>query len=258
MKLIPPIASCQFDLESEELSKCDLLLPSGGTLASTKLDPSSVVNLAKTGYNAYESTTTVNSTRDEAVRKDYIIDQLTQCGSMLDSLNAALKSVKNNQIAVDDPGALKVIATSNNIKELLDSFKNAIPEDQRKGITDELDAYIAVTLNRNNTVIDYNTSIQLLLKAEQSLEYSKSQADSMGQRKLELDPNTPAIVFWLHKTRDNIRLELMQRLNYESRAIRFWGLWKHLDYSTPGPLQSALQLRDGQLKLNDAFENSLQ
>ncbi|KAH8427078.1 uncharacterized protein LDX57_004796 [Aspergillus melleus] len=156
-----------------------------------------------------------------------------------------------------NPGALKVMSTTANIRQLLRSFKNAIPETQRQAIEDHLDEYVTVTLARNNAVVHYNSSIQLLLEAQHAYDYSKSQANRLGQRKLQLDPYIPAIVFWLRSTRNNIRLELMQRLNYESRAIRFWGLQKELDFMSPGPLQSALQLKQGQSKLDNAFEECL-
>lgn len=234
-----------------------LVLDGLATLANLKPDLSSLVSLAKKGYDAYKSTTTVENLKGDAVRKDFIIDQLEQCEDKLESLDSALKSSKNHQIAIDDPGALKVLASSNDIKQLLRSFKNAIPTEQIKDIDDLLDKYIDVTLRRNNAVLDYNSSIQLLLEALHTEEYCKSQADRLGERRLRLDPNIPAIVFWLRKTRDNMRLALMQRMNYESRAIRYWGLRGDLEFSQPSPLRTALQLRQSQQSLDNAFEQSL-
>ena len=250
------LASIQFTDKTDRMFP---LIDAFSTLISTKLELSSFIDLAKKGYETYQKLTpsTAENMKGDAVKKEYIIDQLAQCGDTLDSLEKALKTKKNDQIAIDDPGAIKVIGTAADIERILREFKNAIPEKERKGIEGSLDDYVAMTLNRNNAILDYNASIQLLLEAYHAREYSKSQGDRLGQKKLQLDPNTPAIVFWLRKTRDNIRLDLMQRLNYESRAIRFWGLQKYLDYSNPGPLQSVLHLRDGQLRLNNAFESSL-
>ncbi|KAF7629508.1 serine protein kinase [Aspergillus flavus] len=237
-----------------------ILLDAASTLVSLRADPKSIVDTVKQGYEIYKKVTdesTAKNLHGDAVKKEYIIDQLAQCSDTLESLEKAFTTRKDNQIEIDDPGALKIMATKGNIQKILREFKNAIVEKDKKDIESALDDYIAVTLNRNNAVLDYNSSLQLLFEASNAREYSKSQAESLGQRRHTLDPNTPAILFWLRKTRDNMRLQLMQRLNYESRAIRFWGLKKHLDYSSPGPLRSFIELRDGQSKLNAAYEDSL-
>ena len=246
---------------TDNTDRMSILLDGLSTLTSTKLELSSLINLGQKGYETYQKltteSTTANNLKGDAVQKEYIIDQLAQCAGTLNSLERALSTKKNNQISIDDPGALKVISTMDGIKGIVREFKNAIPENERKDIESALDDYVIVTLDRNNAILDYNASIQLLVEAYQAKEYSRSQGESLGQKLLQLDPNIPAIIFWLRKTRDNIRLELMQRLNYEGRAIRFWGLEAQLDISTPGPLRSALQLRDVQLRLNQAFENCL-
>ncbi|KAB8277168.1 kinase-like domain-containing protein [Aspergillus minisclerotigenes] len=237
-----------------------ILLDAASTLVSLSADPKSIVDTVKQGYEIYKKVTdesTAKNLHGDAVKKEYIIDQLAQCSDTLESLEKAFTTRKDNQIEIDDPGALKIMATKGNIEKILREFKNAIVEKDKKDIESALDDYIAVALNRNNAVLDYNSSLQLLFEASNAREYSKSQAESLGQRRHTLDPNTPAILFWLRKTRDNMRLQLMQRLNDESRAIRFWGLKKHLDYSSPGPLRSFIELRDGQSKLNAAYEDSL-
>ena len=237
-----------------------IILDAGSLLLSTSLSLKSFLDGMKKGYEIYQKATDDSTTKNlggDAVKKEYIIDQFSQCYETYESLEKAFKTRKNNQIEIDDPGALKIIATKDDIKKILREFKNAIVEESRKAIESALDDFITVTLDRNSAVVEYNASIQLLLEASNILEYSKSQGESLGQRRHTLDPNTPAISFWLRKTRDNMRLELMQRLNYESRAIRFWGLRKQLEYFSPGPLRSVTELRQGQSNLNAAYENSL-
>jgi hypothetical protein len=240
-----------------------LLLDGVSLLANLKNDYKTVlgwVNAIKQGYEIYRKATddsTAKNLHGDAVKKEYIIDQLAQCSETTESLEGALKTKKNNQIDIADPGALKILAAKEDIEKILREFKNAIVERDKKDIESALDDFVDVTLNRNNAVLDYNASLQLLLEACSARDYSKSQGESLGQKIHALDPYTPAILFWLRKTRDNMRLELMQRLNYESRAIRFWGLTEQLEYSSPGPLRSVLELQDSQSKLNAAYENSL-
>ncbi|PKY03296.1 serine protein kinase [Aspergillus campestris IBT 28561] len=237
-----------------------IFLRGASALVSTYRDPASILDQVKTGYDLYQEGTggSVKNLEGDVVKREYIIDQLEQCGDTLDSLEQALKTKKNNEIGIDDPGALKILSTADDIRKILREFKNAIEPADLKSIEGALDTFVAVTLDRNSAVLDYNASIQLLIEAINNRDYSKSQGETLGQKRHTLNPKSPAILFWLRKTRDTMRLELMQRLNYESRAIRFWGLQKELDFSHPAPLNSVTQLQDSQLNLKKAFENCLQ
>lgn len=237
-----------------------MLLKGVGALVSVVRDPASIVDGLKTGYDIYQEASgeLVKNAQGNGVKKEYIIDQLEHCGDTLDSLEKALKTKKNNEIDMDDPGALKILSTADDIRKILREFKNAVVPSDLKSVESALDSFVDVTLGRNSAILDYNASIQLLFEAINNREYSKSQGETLGQKRNSLNPKSPAILFWLRKTRDTMRLELMQRLNYESRAIRFWGLQKQLDFSRPGPLNSVTQLQVSQLNLKKAFENCLQ
>ncbi|KAJ5520798.1 serine protein kinase [Penicillium fimorum] len=236
-----------------------ILLRGVSVLVSTVRDPASILDQVQRGYDILKEATgeSAKNINGDAMNRNYIIDQLEQCGDTLESLENAVKTKKNNEIDIDDPGALKVLSTAANIRKILREFKNSIEPTDLRGVESALDSFTDVALNRNNTVLDYNASLQLLFEAINNREYSKSQGEALGQKRLTINPKAPAILFWLRKTRDTMRLGLMQRLNYESRAIRFWGLQKHLDLSLPGPLNSVVQLQQSQLNLKNAFEDCL-
>lgn len=65
-------------------------------------------------------------------------------------------------------------------------------------------------------------------------------------------------MFWLRKMRDALRLQLMQYLNYESRAVRFWGLLDGVPMSSPGPLMDHIALGNTQNQLEAFFDSALE
>ncbi|KAB8223185.1 hypothetical protein BDV33DRAFT_167617 [Aspergillus novoparasiticus] len=173
-----------------------ILLDASSALVSLGRDPKSILDSVKLGYETYKKATddsTAKSLYGDAVKKQYIIDQLAQCSETFESPEKAFRTRKDNQIEIDDPGSLKILATKGDIEKILREFKNAIVEKDKKDIESALDSFIAVTLNRNNAVLDYNAFLQLLFEASNVREYSKSQAEALGQRMHTLDPNAPAI-----------------------------------------------------------------
>lgn len=235
-----------------------LILDGLGTLITSSFDLASLNKLLQYGYQVYESTTNVPGLSGSSVKKEYIIRQLSTCADTLDSLSVALASNKDGGIQLDDPGALKVLATADAIKKILTEFEKAIPEEQRKAIREALDDYMETVLTRNNAVIDYNSNIQLLLDALQTEKYCSEQINKLGDDVAKIDPTLPSVVFWLRKMRDALRLQLMQYLNYESRAVRFWGLLDNIPMSSPGPLMDHIALGNTQNQLEAFFDSALE
>ncbi|KAL2815224.1 hypothetical protein BDW59DRAFT_166897 [Aspergillus cavernicola] len=234
-----------------------LILDGLGALITSPFNLTGLNNLLQYGYKVYESTTNVPGLSGK-VNKDYIIRQLSTCSDTLDSLAVALKTNRDKTIQLDDAGALKVLATADSIRKILDEFQKAIPEEQQKGIRKALDDYTETVLTRNNAVIDYNSNIQLLLDALQTQKYCVEQTSKLGGASVKIDPTLPSVVFWLRKMRDSLRLQLMGYMNYESRAIRFWGLLDDIPMSSPGPLMDHIALGNTQSQLKSFFDTALE
>lgn len=130
-----------------------MVLDRFATLASLEPDPSSLVNLAKQEYDAYKSTTMVQSLIGDAVRKDFIIDQLEHCEGRFESFDTALKPTKKQQIPIDDTGKLKVLASSNDITQLLHSLKNAISAGHFKDVEDLLGKYTSSSIQKAHQTV---------------------------------------------------------------------------------------------------------
>lgn len=53
---------------------------------------------------------------------------------------------------------------------------------------------------RNDAILEYNAAIQLLFEAESDRQYYLAQAEKLGEEGISVNPDLPAIVFWLRKT----------------------------------------------------------
>ncbi|KAI9369435.1 hypothetical protein BJX61DRAFT_545590 [Aspergillus egyptiacus] len=167
------------------------------------------------------------------------------------------KTREDDTLSLDDPKGLKVMAKVNDIKNLMDAFKSCIPSHQREWVDDALDDYMDTILKRNGAVLEYNTSVQLLMDARRDEKNAQEQAAKLGEKKLALDPAIPAIALWLRGTKDKFALQLMQRLYYASRAVAYWGLETSFKFEKPGPLRSSVELQNYRIQLDGHFESIL-
>jgi hypothetical protein len=142
----------------------------------------------------------------------------------LNSLQEAYLTRKDGTIDIDDPGALKILALQSDVDNWLDKFQNAIPSSLRDKIKTDMDDYVQLVQKRNQAVVALNTTIQVLYQAEKDLAYYTQQHKDLGQQLLSIDTKLPAICFWLKKSRNDMKLLILQTLNYASRALRFWCL----------------------------------
>jgi hypothetical protein len=238
----------------------NFLIDGFSTLTSLGQGLKSLEKLVKLGKDIYKysQADTVMNDEGKDFKDEYVIRQLAECTGRLESLETVLKTKSNNEISMDDPTALKVMAKMDDIEKLMQSFKDSIADGQRSKVNVALDEYKKIILLRNDTVMDYNSSIQLLMEARHEEKYAKDQATSLRDKQLALVPTIPAVSFWLRRTRDNLKLQLMQRLDYASRAVRYWGLEKPFTHSEPGPLPSFIKLQQYWLDLGGKFRSILE
>lgn len=220
-----------------------------------------VTGLPQLGYKLYKqygADAPIINMEGKEVNRAYVIDQLTTCGDTLESLQASFSTRKDNTIEVDDPKSIKIITEVGNVKKILQEFKNAIPQYNKKDLEGELDAYVELVKTRNNAVVQYNSDIQQLAEAYVERDYYEQQIQKLGQKGFKIDNTLPYIVFWLRKCRDSLQLNIMQLLNEQSRAIRFWGLQEKVTFSNPMPLQNHIFLSDRRNDLRTEFARTIE
>ncbi|KAK6359763.1 hypothetical protein TWF696_000902 [Orbilia brochopaga] len=220
--------------------------------------PEALMGITEIGTLMYKTSTELTNNDDVEVNKSYVIKQVETCGSTLDSLNETFKQNTNGSIDLNDPGANLIFASQSDIDSLLNEFSNIIPPAYITDIDKAFKAYTDLVLKRNGYITSYNTALQLLLQAINDQAYYQQENNTWSQELLQLNPDLPAIMFWLEKNRDDLRFQIMQHLNYEARANRFWGLGIKLTAMiSPGPLQGVTDLQIDQTNLDSDFGNCL-
>ncbi|KAJ6261081.1 hypothetical protein Dda_3746 [Drechslerella dactyloides] len=219
--------------------------------------PSKVMAAAEFGQELFKATTTVAGDDGVDVNKSYVIKQLNTCSDTLASLNEAFKQNTDGTIDLDDPGASIVLAQKDDIDSLMEKFAKAIPKSDSDAVNEAFQTYTTLISKRNTAVMEYNCSLQLLAQAISDKQDYERQTKKWGEVLLTLPTDLPAIVLWLRKSRDDLRFQIMQRLNFQSRAIWFWGLSPIAVMNSPGPLMDSADLIGDQNKLDSATEDSI-
>jgi len=205
---------------------------------------------------AYKSWTSLENLQGVEVRKEFVVDQLETCQGTVESLTETFKHLRG-ELTVDSPGYGKILATLETVQKVLEDFKKVIPADKRASVQQELDNFVALILKRNNAVVSYNAQLQWLLHLSTLAESYERESKTLGDHALSLNPQLPTIYFWLKRMKATMQLDILQRLNYEGRALAFWGPIdiKTVTFDPPGPLDGAVQLRKHQKRLDDLFES---
>ena len=228
------------------------------TMSKTKSKTDAAKNAVKAGYSLYQAVTVVDDADGNSIDKALLVKQVTTCGDTIESLQQAISANSDGSVALEDPGAVKVVTTKENISKMLDQFRNILPENLRNTTNKQLDDFLETVNTRNDAVLEYNSLSQLVQELQSIKKQQAVMIDALSQQQLQkVDPGLPSIVNWLRRTRDDLSLTIMQQLNYASRAICYWGLVEGLPLDEPGPLRGATELGQIQKKLKENFDACL-
>ncbi|KAK6540630.1 hypothetical protein TWF694_008024 [Orbilia ellipsospora] len=243
------------DLQLAKNLNPDDLLNAFSTLA---MCPSALMGIAELGTVFYKTSTELTDSDDVEVNRNLVIQKVETCENTLDSLNETFTQNTDGTVDLNDPGANLIFAAEDSVNDLLQEFSNIIPVSDTTGVKDAFKAYTDLVLKRNQYITSYNTSLQLLLQAINDQAYYQQENQTWSQQLLKVNMDVPAVLFWLEKNRDDLRFQIMQKLNYEARANRFWGLGVKLTtMMAPGPLQGATDLQIDQGNIDNDFEKCL-
>jgi hypothetical protein len=229
-------------------------------LASIAMAPHEFNTAVQVVSSLNKGWTTIEDNQGYDIKKEYVVSQFESCGDTLQSLEEAHRTENDGEIEIDDPGAMKVIATADSITKLLQQFKNSIPKEQSEALSKELDSYVKLIDERNTAVLNYNSGLQQLVELIKSKKIYDRQAKEIGGSMLALDPELPAVYFWLKRIRSGRRLETMRLLNYAGRAVAFWGPsdFSSFSFNSPGPLRDSVALLNQHQSLLSSFNDSIE
>lgn len=238
------------------IKEMTMILEAVSTLAGLKPEVQSICGVLKLGLRESETLDHVRSIENQNVRRELIIRQLTTCGDDIDSLKDAYKMNADRSMKLGSTETL-ILTTKKNVGDLVNKYRNLLPAEWRNRLRADLDGYVALVLTRNEAVLEYNSSLQLLQQAIANRQHAEEQVRNLRQGGLTFNPTLPAIRHWHRKWCISLRLSIMRDLNYQSRAIRYWGLQQSRKQGDPIPLQThgfLSQLHEG---LCQSFNNCL-
>lgn len=235
-----------------------LVLDALSGVAKSDSKASLAKNTAVGIYKLYKSTTVVTDADGNTFDKKLVVGEIKGFGGTLESLKNDVKTNTDCTVALDDPGATKILATKEEITKIMTQFKDLLPASTRKRISKGLDDYMDTILDRNSAVLEYNATIQLVSELQTQDQAQKNRVAALtALRGGKIDSGLPAIVNFLRKTRDDFALAIMRELDLGARAVRFWGLPHDLPDRPDSLLRSVAALEDAREHLKTIFEKCL-
>jgi hypothetical protein len=210
------------------------------------------------GYKTYAQLKMVPDESGNLIEDDYIVTQFAACDDTLASVAEAVRQRSDGSLDSDDPGAMKIMAPSDDIKKLLDTYKKGIHGEDADALHKSLDDLMATVELRNKAVIEYNCALQLLQETRQTIQTLQARSQSLGQQALSLDPNLLSALTWLRNAKQDMVLSIMQMLNYQDRAIQYWGLQAPLDFAAAPNMLASEALAQRQRALENWFDGVLE
>jgi hypothetical protein len=171
------------------------------------------------------SLTEVVDSQGNPVPKGYVIDQINTLKAGLDGLNEAVEESANEPgLDVDDPGATKLLGQEQDIMDLLNQYRDTLGDDvdDFKAV---LDDYVNTILQRNNQVIQYNSTISLYIKAKAQLDsYTHDEAILASQDERLTNSVIPSLANTVKGGFLAYTSKVLQLLYETQRALMFWSL----------------------------------
>ncbi|OBS23098.1 hypothetical protein FPOA_03657 [Fusarium poae] len=228
------------------------------TLVDTSMKPSSILKGLKTAAELYKSRKSYKDEKYGELMEDYLIDEIKTLEGSISDLEDGFTTRADHTIELDDPKCIKILASNEKIRELFKEYRNSFPKEVKKELNDALDKYELLVKTRNKAIVELNSCILLLLEAHESVTSLDAQSKSLGEKTLHIDPNLPFIAHWLRRARDVCQFAVMQQLNHQRRAIRFWGLGKDIRSSGSIPVAKSVILRSERQDIHKAFTKCLE
>ncbi|KAB8266297.1 hypothetical protein BDV32DRAFT_144020 [Aspergillus pseudonomiae] len=240
------------------IKEMKMILEALTTLAAAKADVGSIAKIMKLGLRECQAFDDVENVDGKSVSKELLVKQIATCGDNLASLKDAYKMNADRSMTLESSESL-ILTTKANIEKLVKDYSNLFPDEWRAELSSDLNAYVALVQARNEALVEYNSTLQLLLQAAAEKKHSTEQLGKLRQEGLEFNRRLPLFVHWQRKCCNSLRFSIMRNLNYQSRAIRYWGLQQNTVMADSMPLQtySFLSARREQLlqSFNQCLEN---
>ncbi|KAK6544734.1 hypothetical protein TWF694_001419 [Orbilia ellipsospora] len=226
------------------------------TLVGTDSKFAAAVNTVKIGYSMSKRNDEILGNDGVTYNKSLVVDKLSTCSGSIGSLCDSIRANTTGTVELDDPGSIKIMATEADTRALIKQFKDALGEKFFQTIESDINGYFDAIRNRNNAVVEFNAVLQLVIEAQNQKKSNEDQKIALAKTGGEaVDPTLPSVTYWMRKARDNLRLDIMELLNCQSRSICYWGLAPNIPFRNPGLLPGYQLLKNSELTLEKLFDD---
>lgn len=179
--------------------------------------------------------TTVEASDGTSQSKSAIVHQLDVLGRSVQSTQEAYKVASSGIITLNDPDAYKLLGTQSDLDSLFQSYEAV---DGATDAEDALDDYVKTVLDRNDKVLDYNTTLGQMAATQAAIDDLQQKA-AQGEAALAA-ASVPVLDAYVQRLYDRAQQRCVGQLYLAARAYRFWTLDTATDvladtFSGPNP-----------------------
>ncbi|GAV98937.1 serine protein [Lentinula edodes] len=175
-----------------------------------------------------------------------------------------LSKVESGTVDMDDPGATKLIMEKNEYMDIVGKFKKALGKANLKLVEDAFQAHIDATIKRNQSILDYNASVNILVKHKERVVALQEKSSDLSDAVLAgTDPNLPGIAIMMQQLHAESLWALLEGLYMTQRALRFHSLAVDTELFPPTTSQNLSALDSATLgmvrtRLLRSYRNSIE
>ncbi|KAL7787097.1 hypothetical protein V8C37DRAFT_391001 [Trichoderma ceciliae] len=185
-----------------------------GSMAMVGLQGASLIDKANS---------TIPNDEGTRVNKEYLVNKVKSIEGTIESLHDGYEVSKaDGKINLLDPGAQKLQISQRDLNTLLDSFHQSLGDAILENVKKEFQNYIAIVIERNNAVLNYNAAVALLAKYQSENDAHDATIDSLGHLELStLDLGTPLMEVIMNKIYIDMLINTQQWLYKAQRSYNF-------------------------------------
>jgi hypothetical protein len=193
-------------------------------LGTIGMAPESALNVsAQVGLFMSSMNDDIKTDQGGNINKNYLVTQLRAADADVDALAEGYRALSDGTLDLDDPGAAKLLADESKLMGLLDQVSSQV-----SAITDvqqAFDAFVAVALQRNAQVLQYNALVTSLVRhigerGDMQARYDALNLDVIGA----MAADAPDVAAFTSKLYYRSRRTVLALLATAAQAYRFWGL----------------------------------
>lgn len=159
------------------------------------------------------------------VDKTYVVNKVCRIKADMNGLKEALAIGAGGDLTVDDPGATKLLAKEDDMKDLINNYHNLLGDSSIAHVQKLFDEYINTVIDRNNQIMHYNACLALWFQARDKARASEQALQDLNAEGIaEIDTELPGLATLVERSYFDLTKKVMQTLSSAQKSLNFWSL----------------------------------